>query len=132
MVDSGLVSIQSHTYDMHQLPEYEADPIKGVVRREGEAEMDYLARFQDDYEKEDDLIRRITGENILAFAYPFGIYDRVSEALLDLLGVKITFTTEPGMNTLIQGSPISLHGLHRYAIDDSVTLDELLQLMPAL
>ena len=129
MLASGLVSIQSHSFDMHQFAPYDENPRSGILRRDGEGEQDYIHALRDDCEKEADLIRCVTGLDVLAFAYPFGYHDASSAELLREMGIKMTFTTEPGQNTLIQGEPSSLMDMRRYTIDGSVSPEALLRIV---
>ena len=104
MVESGLITIGSHTYDMHQwAPFLRAD----------------ITRSMDEIES-------ALGETPLALAYPGGAWDELAQAMLNELGVKMTFSTEVGMNTVIKGLPQSLYALKRYNINGDTT-DEALK-----
>ena len=60
-------------------------------------------------------------------AYPSGQFDTLSQVTLLENGFDITFTTQVGCNTLIKGQPQSLLGLHRYNMNQSVTVEQLLE-----
>ena len=42
-------------------------------------------------------------------------------------GFDISFTTAEGTNTLIKGQPQSLLGLHRYNMNQSVSVEQLME-----
>jgi len=73
-----------------------------------------------------DEIESALGETPLALAYPGGAWDELAQAMLNELGVKMTFSTEVGMNTVIKGLPQSLYALKRYNINGDTT-DEALK-----
>ena len=53
MVASGLISVQSHTYDMHQWGPYEStdQPRETILPLDGESEADYRAALSADCQK---------------------------------------------------------------------------------
>lgn len=115
MTASGLISVQSHSYDMHQAEGYD-DPLRpGVLRLEGESEDDYIALLRADFTRSRAELEAVSGESVSAFAYPYGYSDKLSEVLLRQLGVKATFSIEPGVNVLVKGLPQSLYNLKRFA-----------------
>ena len=65
MVDSGLISIQSHTYDMHQWPPFEDgnDRVRETLAQlPGESDEDYEAAVKADIQQSQQAIEPITGE----------------------------------------------------------------------
>jgi peptidoglycan/xylan/chitin deacetylase (PgdA/CDA1 family) len=113
MVDSGLVSIQSHSYDMHNAEGYD-DPLRmGVLRFEGESEEEYVGLFRADFARSRAVLEDASGESVVAFAYPYGLSDTLSAVLLRQMGVRLTFSTEPGVNVIVKGLPQSLYMLKR-------------------
>jgi len=131
MYVSGLIDIQSHSYDMHQSEKFEKiSPVRDNVKRfEDESEKDYIEAFNSDFSAEDSIIKEITGRSIHSFSYPTGYYSRETEALLGLLGVKSTVTTESGVNTVIKGIPQSLFGLKRISIYRDMPDENLIDLI---
>ncbi|MDR1588732.1 MAG: polysaccharide deacetylase family protein [Oscillospiraceae bacterium] len=115
MADSGLISIQSHSYDMHQVEGRDDPPRPGVLRFADESEEEYIAVLRGDYARSRAEIEAATGESVVAFAYPFGLSDKLSAVLLRQMGVKLTFSTEPGVNEIVKGLPQSLYNLRRHA-----------------
>ncbi len=129
MQDSGLIDIQSHSFDMHQSEELETKkPVRiDMGQFPHETEEEYMKAFGDDFKKEDLLIRAVTGQPIRAVAYPRGTYSDMTQGLLGLYGVRATFTSDTGVNTLIKGLPQSLYGLKRIEVGANLTPEELLQ-----
>ena len=128
MTDSGLISIQSHTYDLHQAAAYETGTVReNMAPLPGEDEGDYADMLADDTEKERQLILSLTGEEPFALAYPEGRYTELTTSVLVQLGVKITFTTQPGGNTVIRGLPQSLLEMNRYTMYEDTTAEQMLE-----
>lgn len=131
MFKSGLIDIQSHSFDMHQSETLEqgSNVRKNVKRFENEREKDYINVFNDDFIFENDIINKITNEKIHSFSYPTGYHDQETEALLGLQEVKSTLTTQEGINTVIKGLPQSLFGLKRINIYRDMPDESLIKLI---
>lgn len=130
MVASGVISIQSHTYDMHQWAPYEDSdqPRENILALEGESEEDYRSLLSADCQKIRQVIQEGMGEaSVHVMAYPSGQFDTLSQVTLLENGFDITFTTQVGSNTLIKGQPQSLLGLHRYNMNESVSVEQMLE-----
>jgi peptidoglycan/xylan/chitin deacetylase (PgdA/CDA1 family) len=119
MTDSGLVELQSHTWDMHQVEHLDGAARRmGILRKENESEEEYARALKEDFEKSRDGLEAATGQSVTALAFPFGLHEASAENILYNLGVDITLTTEPGINILVKGDPDSLHNLTVCAISD--------------
>lgn len=132
MSDSGLIEIQSHTYDMHQWGPFENENTlirPTAVRQESESEEEYIATFREDIIKSKNDIVDATGKSVFALAYPSGKYDDLSEILLSEMDITVTLSTVTGKNTIIKGLPQSLRALKRFAISDTMTPEEILLLI---
>ena len=130
MVDSGVISIQSHTYDMHQWGPYEDSdqPRENLLPLEGESEEDYRAALSADCETIRWEIQEGTGEeDVHVIAFPGGYYDILSLVTLLENGFDISFSTEIGTNTLIKGLDQSLLALDRYNMNGSVSPEQMLE-----
>ena len=130
MEGSGLVRVQSHTYDMHQWPAFEEGRAReNILRWEDEGELDYRAALTQDCQR---LRARLEEEGGLArvhaLAFPNGQWDTLAQVVLLENGFDITFTTQPGTNTLVRGLPQSLLGLKRYTVGEDTTPEALLAL----
>ena len=85
MVASGVISLQSHTYDMHQWGPYEStdQPRETILPLEGESEADYRASLSADCQKIRQAIQNGTGEeNVHVIAYPSGRYNSLAQVTL--------------------------------------------------
>ena len=130
MAQSGILSIQSHSYDMHQVESYETPPFRiGVLPMDGESEDEYIAAFKADFERSAEQIENITGIRPFVFSYPYGRSTDLSEKLLSDYGVKVTLTIKKGPNYVKRNSPDSLFGLKRYNVPGNMTAAELLSMI---
>ena len=132
MVDSGVIDLQCHTYDMHQWAPYETgDKVReNALPLEGESEQAYtealvedIEAFQSDYERE-------LGRSAYVFAYPGGQCSERSEEIVHSQGFSVTVTSDASReNWIFKGDPESLYRLGRENIEESVTAEELLQIV---
>ena len=132
MVASGIFSIQSHSFDMHQHIPFETGPLpprRGILQRAGESEEDYINAFISDFTTAAAQIENAVGERPFVYSYPFGLHTDLSESLLEELGVTITVTTAARINILQINSPESLFGLGRFNVRGDMTADELLSMI---
>jgi len=130
MTRSGLITIQSRSFDMFGAGNEENTERRGVLRMSEEPEEDYLAALRADFALMSDLLRVSAGEdNLYAFAYPYGDASRFSAIALIEQGVRVTFTMRPGASTLIKGLPQSLLGLKRFTVTGDMSGGDLLGLI---
>lgn len=125
MYDSGLVEIGNHTYDMHKYDKEKANERKGTIINKGENILSYRKLFSEDIIRLSDLIYKNLKKKDKVFCYPYGMYDEITEKLLDNLGYKITLTTNNGINYLNKGS--SLKKLKRVNITMETNMEELIK-----
>lgn len=129
MIKSGLITIQSHSMDMHQSAELEAEKEfvrTSALRLEGESEDDYIAHFNRDVEASVRQIEQDFGNPSLAFSYPLGKKDTLTEVLLKEKGFVMTLGVESGDNWIMKGLPQTLLHLNRYNMTNATTREELL------
>lgn len=127
MYSSGVMDIQSHSFDMHDSKDLEADARIGILQKEEEVEADYIEAFRQDYLKSKKDVEEQVGNDVFVFTYPLGKYSNLSEALLRELGNKISLTTEPGVNTVVKGLPQSLNGLKRINVASGLSGEEIIE-----
>lgn len=129
MVDSGLISVQSHTYDLHQYGPLEPDGGRnGMLPMDTESQERYLQVLREDLERSILETAQKTGEPVTALAYPVGLYNDEIDRVCDEVGLVATFTIEPHPAVLRRGHPESLRRMGRYYIDD-ISAEELLKLI---
>ena len=128
MVESGLISVQSHSFDMHYVDGYDYDyPFRqGVLQLDDESEEDYIEMFRNDFALMQELLEDIG--DVFAFSYPYGRISLISSILLNELGIQVTFSVEPGVNTLVKGLPQSLLELRRNNMTDEITGEDLVKM----
>ena len=134
MTDSGLISIQSHTYDMHQWPPYEdgsAAVRENILPLAGESEEAYVQALTEDFTKSRAQLEDATGQPVDVLAYPAGQYSTLAQVTLQELGVHVTLSTNPGVNTVVKGLPQTLYAMLRFGITDDITSAALLALIGA-
>jgi biofilm PGA synthesis lipoprotein PgaB len=129
MVDSGLVEVGSHSFDLHRgiqgNPQGNQQP-SGTARRwlpeekryEGEAA--YRRRVQADLERNSDLIKRRFGRAPRVIAWPYGRYNAVTRDVALALGMRVGLTLDDGANT--RDTP--LFALRRLLVERSMTLHD--------
>lgn len=129
MLASGLISIESHTYDMHQHAPFE----KGDKVRENtlpfadESEAEYIKAFTSDIEQQRSLFEGLNLAPPYVMSFPQGEYNELANVLLKKHGYKASVTTDSQrLNTIIQGLPQSLVNLGRMSVDEGTSDEELL------
>ena len=129
MQASGVIDIQSHTYDMHQVQAVETqNPCRSCAcPLEGESEADFIAAMTADLERFRSGYEAHGFGPLTALAYPTGRYTALTEILVHESGIPVTFSTATDRpNVLVQGLPQSLYALCRLNVTDSVTDQQLL------
>ena len=126
MEASGLVAIESHGYDMHEVQGRDPEPIRvGILPREDESEWDYAAFLQEDCQAMTDLLGKTPG----VLAYPYGYASELSEVVLPEMGRYATVTIEEKINTIVKGLPQSLRQMGRFYMTEAISAPELLSML---
>ncbi len=126
MTESGIIELGSHSFDMHELGQWQSPRI-GIGRLESEDDETYFKALYDDFDLGLSGIEDNTGQKSLAFAYPYGIYSEESERVLDELHIPVSLTTDWGINTIETGSSLRL--LKRLSIGADTEPDGLIKLL---
>ena len=122
MLESGVIDICPHSYDLHDI-----DIRAGATKTESENEKSYIELFRKDYSEVSACVEQMNGYTDI-YVYPYGIWDRLTETLLREMGVKATFTTRHGSNTIVKGLGQSLYTLNRInAGNEEMTAEKLLE-----
>lgn len=116
MSDSGLVSFQSHTDNMH----YQSGGVAVItapIKVNGmlETTEQYEKRVYEDLVRSKTLLEEKLGKPVTAFAYPMGLYSASSEKLLKQAGFELTLTTDTGLyntkrDSLFLMKRVNIHG----------------------
>lgn len=122
MIDSGLISVQSHTYDMHQSTKFESGQAREtVLRLENEGLMDYITRFRGDVLTAKTILETELETPVIGFAYPLGKYNAITDYILKSNGIRVTMATSEGMNYIKTYDKNCLYNLNRYNIHNGVS-----------
>ena len=113
MVDSGLVAIEPHTYDLHSSTAARTSMLKNP----SESWADYVTLVGDDTRKVLDQITTEVGTTPQVFTYPLGKHNAMTEAIVHRLGCKVSLTTKDGVARVVQGDPSSLRLMDRIGMD---------------
>ena len=125
-----VMDIQSHSFDMHQWPYFEAGRAReNMLRWYDECVYEFTEILKNDHKKISSLIYRELGIDVVAVAFPGGRFDELVLEILVDLGVKVTFRSTPGTNMVMRGEPASLHGLRRINMTDQMDEGELMRLL---
>lgn len=129
MEQSGLIDVQSHTFDMHQVEGIDSPYRDGAVKLKGESDRDFAERFAADLEKSKSEIEQNVGNSVFALSFPKGIHSTLTDAVSRQCGFDITVTVNEGTNTIIKGLPQSLYSLNRIGMYTHLDADGLINLL---
>lgn len=130
MVDSGLISIQNHTYDLHQWQPFEEGIARNsVLQLEGESESDYIEVLRNDFSRNISEIEENLSIKANVLAYPLGYISNLSEIIAKECGIEVTLSVNTGINTIVQGLPQTLFSLKRFGMTDLISPEEMLNLI---
>ena len=131
MAASGLISIQSHTYDMHQWPPYESGSAvrENILPLPGEGEEAYVQALTEDFTRSRALLEDAAGQPVDVLAYPAGQYSTLAQVTLQSLGVHVTLSTNPGVNTVVRGLPQTLYAMLRFGVTEDLSPKALLEMI---
>lgn len=120
MTDSGLVEIQNHTYNLHELNDR-----RGSSKMQDESETQYKKILTDDVTRLQKEIQHYTGKIPDTFTYPFGIFSDTEEAIIKELGFKATLGCSEGINYITPNDESCLYQLKRYLRDKNSSSSEI-------
>lgn len=128
MVQSGVITVESHGYDIHQVAGRDTAPVRsGAIQLEGESDWDYAEFLKADCRKMEQLLCKRPG----VLAYPYGRCSELSENVLREMGIWATVTIEGKTNTLVRGLPQCLRQMGRYYMSESITGQALVDMLEA-
>lgn len=107
MYNSGLIDIQSHTYNSH----FFINSLTAVTTKKNEeTDEDYVIRLFSDFKKSKDEIETKIGNEhkVIAIAWPFGISNKTARRVAEITGFKFTF----GVN----GEKFEINKLKNYKV----------------
>jgi len=122
MINSGLVELQNHTYNMH----INCKGRFGCTQKWGESDEEYEKFIMDDLGKLQDRIKEMTGKLPTAFAYPYGKLSGCTDEILKKMGFKATLSCRYGINVITK-NPETLYGLKRICRAHGKNLNNLIK-----
>lgn len=126
-VESGVLDIQTHSYDMHQVKKLDGEDCRfGVLRMTGETEEEYIGALAADFLRSKEQLQSVLDVDCNVYTYPYGVCDALSEAVLHGLGIQVSVTVDPGVNELVKGLPQSLYQMKRINVAGGMGASELL------
>ena len=127
---SGVMDIQSHSYDMHQWAPFEPGRAReNILIWDDECEWEYAELLRQDHRSIVQLVYENLGTEVYAIAFPLGHYDLLSQAVLQSEGMRISFSSRPAVNTLITGMPQSLLSMGRFNMTNDMSAEALLKIV---
>ena len=122
MIESGLIAIQSHSYDMHHWELFEellnGEYRDGVLPLERESYYEYRENFMIDCTLAKTELESQTRTQVIAYSYPHGKYSAESDDVLREMGIKSTVTLDYGSNDIIKYMPETLYNLKRIHVNN--------------
>lgn len=91
LADSGVIDIQSHTYNLHHRLE---DGTASMEQSSKETETAYRSRVNEDINQTNERFDQYMGYRPKAFAYPYGAYNVLNDQILKAADYTVTFTSE--------------------------------------
>lgn len=127
-VERGVLDIQTHSYDMHQVKKLDGEDCRfGVLRMEGETEEAYTEALTADFLRSREQIESALDVECNVYTYPYGACDELSERVLQGLGIQASVTVEPGVTRVVPGRPETLYQMKRINVAGGMSAAELLE-----
>ncbi len=128
MVKSGLIMLQSHTYDMHQNKTYDGPgAITDLIpETSGLDYEEFKERLIADIKQERIALAKMGVDNVHAIAFPYGMSTDYVDAIMVAEGFDMTFATSAGDNIIRMGHGEDLFMLNRYKMNDTTDVSTLL------
>ena len=111
MADSGVMELQNHSYDFHEL-----SPRRGCLKSSGENDESYREIFCADTQRAQEVFAGIGIAKPTCYAYPYGACNEETEELIRKCGLSASLSCEEGINTLRREESV-LWSLKRYNRD---------------
>lgn len=123
---SGILDVQSHSFGMHQNASYEeGEAYENMQKKETETDAQYVERMKTDWKKWEETV----GKTPKALAFPHGKSDLLTQAVLNELGIKLTFSTNQKADTLVKGIKLSGYSLGRFSVTENTTPEDIIYLL---
>lgn len=131
MVQSGLVEVGNHTFDLHWRGESDTAGNEAMIYKYDRQSKLVNNRFDyifKDLILADYYIEEHTSQEIDSISYPYGVYTKETLIAAQNLGYKIGYTTKAGTNYFGYGANgTNLLEVHRIGSNSNTTTDSLLK-----
>ncbi len=125
MIESGVFEVGNHTFDLHKLRS-SGGSRNGITKNFFESEADYSKVVRADIDSLENALKvNCNNYKNNVFCYPYGYYDKLSEAIISGLGYKVTLTTDEGVNYIKPGD--KLIGLKRINVSMETKISDYLK-----
>ena len=121
---SGYWEIQNHSYNCHTY-----DIRNGVAQVSGESDDHYREFLMGDICSLQDRIAYVTGVAPNTFTYPFGSFNKNTDAILKEIGFMATLSCTEGVNTVSKGDTEGLYRLKRFLRPPATPSSEFFELL---
>lgn len=108
MSDSGVISIQSHTYDLHHKENINLVEESAMIAYDSS---EYHRKIVDDLIISKRLIEYKLGNEVISMSYPYGHYNEKNLSDVEEAGFKIAYTVDHGLNKF-DTSPLELYRIN--------------------
>jgi peptidoglycan/xylan/chitin deacetylase (PgdA/CDA1 family) len=126
MVKSGVMELQSHSYDLH---ENAPGGREGAMIKPDESTAAYAEVLAADQRELNAAFRAQLNLTPAVFTYPYGAADARADYILKTLGYRATLLTTDEISRVTQGNPDSLYGLGRITIENTTDINAVLARM---
>lgn len=126
LVESGYVSIENHTHNLHNselLGAYNYDGPNGIQKWDDETTEEYKARLFADLSLASEKIEQATGIKPRLFAYPYGASQKEAYEVFEKIGIEIAVNTKTKTANLNGNS----YELSRYGITMDTDIEKVLK-----
>ena len=123
MIQSGLVEIQNHTYNLHTITVKRS----GCRKNPGESQTHYEKLLTEDIGRLQQEITSMTGTTPNTFTYPYGLVSKESYPIIKNLGFRASLTCDYGVNIIARNNSDALFGLKRICRPHGLSLQKALQ-----
>ena len=128
MYESGIIDIQSHTYDLHRVETLDgADYRNGASKLKGETDAEFATLFKSDILKSKTELEQNIGNSVTALSYPQGVHSTLTDACVREAGFAATVTVSEAPNVIIKGIPQTLYNLNRIGVYPDTSPEQLIE-----
>ena len=121
---SGLITISSHGYNIHEVEGRDPEPVReGILMREGETEAEYVEFLAGDVRTMFDIL----GESAGFLSYPTNRRAVLAEVVVREGGIFASVAGGGRTTRLVQGLPQSLYEMRKLFVKNSMTGEILIE-----